>query len=103
MKSIKMDGGTLLCPECGGSYLHQDKVTTRIRDAEDGPGEKVELGPHLQAKFTHLEAGSAEFLGRRDDLTVEFRCETCSTKSLLVIRQHKGETLLYYEPAVRLP
>lgn len=89
--------GTLLCPQCGGEYLHQTAVDVHFRQSEDGSGVGV-IASMKGIESKQLAADSPLFLGRRDDLIVSFWCELCeepgSEPFRLSIVQHKGVTLL---------
>lgn len=114
IKLDKLDGDTLLCPNCGEDYLHQESVVVLVRDREDGPATRVEvkaspseLQPWIAARqgidvLPPLEHPAAEVRvsraahppGRRDSIAITFFCEHCPAKPVLVIAQHKGMTLV---------
>lgn len=94
---LKMDnysenyGAELLCPCCGGNYLHHAKVEVFERD------EDASVGTH--ATFAN---GAAKLDGdisgnpsrRRGGIAIHFTCEQCPAEPVLYISQHKGCTLL---------
>lgn len=88
------DNNELLCPACSSNYLHHTEVRVYSRE-EDAP--KV-----LQTTVTHDAAVSSIVdswairnpSARRDGLTIEFWCEMCHSKPVLMIAQHKGNTQL---------
>jgi hypothetical protein len=86
---------TLLCPNCGDTYLHHDKVEVFNRLQED-----EESGLHvLVQNQNHASDSSMEEnpSSRRDGLFVRFWCENCDAISKLTIRQHKGITFLKFD------
>lgn len=98
----------LVCPRCGGSHLHHVGVYiySRREDAKE-----TQLVTHWNTGTvtisTHLSGIlTANPSPRRSGLRVAFSCEDCDAfdegetePSLLqlVIAQHKGETLVYWE------
>lgn len=93
MISILNDGrgSVLCCPKCNGEFLHQLKVTSIFRDAEDKGGTQASHSIH-NAIIDRLE--SEKIAGRRDIMYINFSCEGCSHLSTLFIQQHKGETII---------
>lgn len=101
---IEQDG-VLICPRCGGTYLHQYEVSIIYREQEDGPGVVVDVdGGTASIKAVGVEDPRLRPT-RRDYLDITFMCEECdSTKNYedepkppsLVLRivQHKGQTFL---------
>lgn len=105
-----IDEGRLVCPNCGGSYLHQGGIDWYTRESEEDT-----YGFH----FRHHKAGfiqpitprpnilidhdmSCNPSERRDGLRIYFECEDCSAaknnfKKKLVIFQHKGQTFVEWE------
>jgi hypothetical protein len=85
-----------VCPTCGHNYLHQGKVVVCNRRGEDAPGIAVTV-ENQDVKMEPLD--NAGFMGRRDDLTIFFFCESCcgperEATHMLTIHQHKGLTLV---------
>lgn len=91
------DDVLLLCPKCKKSYLHQGTVRIYAREHEDGDGTVIVVsGPR---DFHATKATDEELrtvAGRRQALTIEFRCENCNRVEgpafQLRIKQHKGRT-----------
>lgn len=92
---IRGEQGVLLCPVCGGFYLHHESITEWYRHGgvvagEDGDSAAVVL----------IEAGKAEFWAvanhnpssRRGAVRITFWCECCDKRSSLIFEQHKGRT-----------
>lgn len=84
----------LLCPRCGGDYLHQIRVELFFRD------EDAKEGVHVIADIEGYTA-DREVKGnpspRRQGMRITFECELCeegSPNSILDIYQHKGQTFL---------
>jgi hypothetical protein len=100
---VGFDGGDLLlCPRCGGSYLHQGEVQVFNRQAEDQPGMRFVVNGQTVASAPV----STGFLGRRHDLRIAFWCEYCSGDShrlWLHIKQHKGGTYIDWHWAAAPP
>ena len=93
------DGGTsqtgginwiLVCPGCGGTYLHHGVVNTFDRDEDAENGRHVRIGRGVV--IDHDLRNNPSF--RRGGLTITFSCETCSAESTLRIAQHKGQTFV---------
>ena len=81
----------MVCPNCGGDYLHQERI-----EIFDG-------GEH-RAKELHVVVDNSEITvntnmtgnpsARRHGLKISFRCEECEQVSVLSFAQHKGITLV---------
>ena len=86
---------TLLCPRCGGNYLHHSGVTIfdRKEDATTLTETKVENGVTTSRMVPTAESGNPS--SRRDGLAIRFWCELCNVVDLeLTVEQHKGCTYL---------
>ncbi len=102
-------GETLLCPCCGGTYLHHDTVFVfnRREDAEMVNKTTVE-GTRVVTEVVE-DRTSGNPSGRRTGLSVDFWCELCGvdkdgepTKNMrLHILQHKGNTFMQWEVSDR--
>jgi hypothetical protein len=98
---IEETSDALQCPRCGEiSGLHHCAVQVQERDQEDGPGTQVYVG-NGAVKVTRT---SGDHYGtRRNAVRVGFWCEHCdedaTPRVVLVIRQHKGLTLVTWEAA----
>lgn len=87
----------LLCPMCGGGNLHQRFVRVGARKCEDIPG--VVVDAEFDKGTVSVRVGEeSDYVGRRDDLTVEFWCEQCPWPSQLQIAQHEGITIMQWVP-----
>jgi len=91
---------TVNCPRCGGEWTHHERIEVFARQAEDGRGVAyaVDVVPGPQ-KGPPAQTSSAlkepeEFLGRRGDVRVRFRCEDCTEPFWLSLVQHKGQSLI---------
>lgn len=101
MTAPVIEGGALQCPRCGEvSGLHHKAVTVQSRDTEDGQGTEVSV----QGSAVSVARTDAKHYGtRRDALRVGFWCEHCDADGDagacvdLVLRQHKGLTLVAWE------
>lgn len=91
MKLTFNDNQTLLCPRCGGVYLHQGRVEVfdcgEERDHDlhvtvDGHGAQVD-------GFTRFNPSRG---GQRQAVLVAFKCESCHGRPVLAISQDCGET-----------
>jgi hypothetical protein len=94
---VQRGGGVdcLLCPLCGGEYLHQGDVVAHHAQREDADGHVMVFQGGGKGAFR--EAKRAEFFGRRNDLSITFGCEHCGPRiARLTIYQHKGVTLLQW-------
>jgi hypothetical protein len=87
----------LLCPTCGGDYLHQ--VKTQVFEREEDSDE----GQHITVERTTFS-----FNGdirdnpspRRQGITIEFTCEMCDSITYLHVYQHKGQTIISLESSI---
>lgn len=85
----------LLCPNCGGNYFHHGlvEIFERTEDGDYGIHAAVDNG---KATIDTCLAGNPS--ARRHGLTVHFWCEQCSSESVLIIAQHKGNTHTAFKP-----
>lgn len=88
------DGFALLCPSCGGDFLHHDRVEVYEPLHED-----AETGHHVivaggQTTVTSDLTGNPS--ARRNGLTIRFWCEGCWALPLLRFAQHKGTTYVQF-------
>ena len=79
----------LLCPSCGGNFLHHEvvEIFERSEDEEKGIHLKVAEG---QATIDNSLKGNPS--ARRHGLAIRFRCETCPSEPVFTLSQHKGST-----------
>lgn len=101
-----LDGNTLLCPGCRGSYIHSADVVVFDRD-EDAPRTAVTTIYHggamsIVSKPSHAATNPST---RRHGVAVRFWCEHCGTGDHLnpdyelTIAQHKGITFIEWRRA----
>lgn len=84
-------GAELICPACGGNYLHHERVEVFDR------GEDQEQGLHVSVNDAEVSidtslAGNPS--ARRHGLSIHFSCENCDAKPVLHVAQHKGNTFV---------
>ncbi|MFI5296675.1 MAG: hypothetical protein ACHREM_01140 [Polyangiales bacterium] len=94
-REILLEGNVLLCPSCGGSYLHHGMVHVHNRTEEDGPG----LRTVVFGEGVSITPEATDFIGRRDDLRIFFGCEGCTAHHWLCLVQHKGQTFMIWRDA----
>lgn len=96
MNPIRIEGvAVLLCPACGGDYLHQRDVRVYQRDGEDSPtGVRAEVSNRAVTAANRVGWDDGNPSERRDGLCVVFDCEFCPAISVLKIAQNKGNTFL---------
>jgi len=87
--SSDADREELLCPSCGGAFLHHDRVEVFQRDEDQTHGVHVLVEDDKVTIDTSLERNPS---ARRHGLVIGFWCETCNSRSTLDIAQHKGNT-----------
>lgn len=96
---VVLDGSALVCPQCGESNLHQERVEV-FRRREDESGDVVRLDVARAGQLPAVAPVLAlEFPRetRRQLMAIGFSCEHCTLGPTLVIVQHKGSTLLRWE------
>jgi hypothetical protein len=81
----------LVCPCCGGGFLHHDAVVDFYREEgkEDAPISVRTTVREGRARTDRVSSGLNPSL-RRDGLLISFWCEGCGGKPQLVLVQHKG-------------
>jgi hypothetical protein len=97
----------LLCPNCGGEYIHHMEITSYDRKEDDVHTLKTQIigfdhpdnGPMdpIKEDFSSVVSNIVESSGenpssRRSGLVVSFYCELCPALTELTIAQHKGLT-----------
>lgn len=85
----------LLCPNCKGSFLRHDRVEVFERDEDQEAGVHVVVENGKAIIDQSLTGNPSD---RRHGLSIHFECEGCSTKSVLTISQHKGNTFVDFSP-----
>jgi hypothetical protein len=98
-KSIEMDDGRLVCPRCADPYgMHHEKIDIGSRPVEDGPGRRFIVHPNASLETRDVSENTTSagmgYHGRRDELIVEFSCESCGPVGRMLIMQHKGSTFI---------
>ena len=83
----------LICPKCGGEYLHQESVVSSFRDCEDHDG-LITIAK--TKKSVSLRTESKNLPGRRDCAQISFKCENCESHICLCFLQNKGQTDVYW-------
>lgn len=93
--AIDFEQGELLCPHCGGNYVHHGavEVFNCKEDANEGLHVRIE-GDSLTAD-RNLKGNPSS---RRHGLRIALWCESCKGNSYLTIAQHKGNTLFDVAP-----
>ena len=92
----------LLCEECGGEYLHQEKIEIFERSEDSSHGLKVTTQNNGQCVLSQSMAENPS--PRRQGVRIIFSCEFCPSDgdpcvggkltTVLEIIQHKGGTYL---------
>lgn len=102
--AVTVDGdGALLCPRCGGKYLHHVGSITYSRNEDEKQVQRtvVQRGSITSRRVNSCCSGNPS--SRRDGLTILFYCELCGPDLgpddirptlELSIAQHKGMTYL---------
>ena len=93
--SVEGRRSALLCPGCGGDYIHHDRV--EVFEC----GEDEETGLHVvvrDGKATIDKSLVGNPSARRHGLRIRFYCELCPVKSVLTLSQHKGNTFVDFSP-----
>ncbi len=90
------DRFVLLCPLCGGNYLHHQLVETFERNEDDKKGIHTTItNEHVDIKYDSLHGNPS---ARRNGLNIKFYCEQCQEDlPMLFISQHKGQTEMAWE------
>tara|TARA_R100000458_G_C8044072_1_gene94145 strand:+ start:158 stop:493 length:336 start_codon:yes stop_codon:yes gene_type:complete len=92
------DYNNLICPNCGADYLRHRAVRVYNRDEDSNVCRRTIASHYLsQVLVTPNDGGNPS--GRRDGLTIDFTCESCSgdeTVAQLCVAQHKGRTEMFW-------
>lgn len=88
------DNGKLLCPLCGGSYIHLNEAVVAGRPREDGPVIHASINANGEASTDGDVNGAFEEPGRRHTFRLAGYCEQCGGRFAFQFQQHKGETLV---------
>jgi hypothetical protein len=85
------------CPACGGSSLHHGKITSFYRAQEDEPSTAITIvGTAVIYKHDADDNPSL----RRDGITIDMKCESCTSTLQYSIWQHKGSTYFGWSKVV---
>lgn len=102
------DNGWLVCPVCGGNYLHQDSVA--VYHLSSPPGLRMERQVLVDATTNTVDdalipAGTGmnpSYTGR-EGMRVAFYCENGCDVPDLTISQGKGNTMIEWDHDSKLP
>lgn len=104
-------GRVLVCPGCGGEYLHQSTVTAFNRGEDDKTTRTTSVGVTGIADHLLPNVTCGNPSARRNGASVTFTCENChepgdgdspprfSLPLELTIAQHKGMSYLQWRLA----
>ena len=81
----------LLCPSCGGNFLHHERVEVFERAEDQKEGLHISISEGAIAIDTNIKGNPSI---RRQGLSIYFRCEECSATSIFKVQQHKGSTFV---------
>jgi len=84
----------LLCPSCGGNYLHHGRVEVFERAEDEDKGIHVSVEDGKAIIDTSLTNNPS---ARRHGISIHFSCEGCSAKPVLTFAQHKGNTFVDFK------
>lgn len=104
---VKIVNGELVCPFCGGNYLHQVKTSVYQR-SEDDDTCTLTVVEGFCTQVTALAPNDGNPSGRRQGLVIRFDCEFSGGDNHpdmpieLCIAQHKGNTLMFWRHEGRL-
>jgi hypothetical protein len=90
--------GTLKCPNCESSYLHQDRVEVFDRLDDRAYGVHVVVDGQKATVDAEMTGNPS---ADRQGLTIRFWCEECDAKPVLIIAQHEGRTFVEMLPLGR--
>lgn len=90
------DGDRMLCPKCGGNYVHIDEVFVAGRPREDGEIKPVHVDSGGRVSAEERVSLPIPDVGRRHAIALKGWCELCSAEFAVEFVQHKGQTLLAF-------
>jgi hypothetical protein len=91
---IPVERGALLCPSCGGNYLHHAGVAVYDRSEDAKQTIKTMVASGLVASHLIPSGESDNPSDRRDGIVISFWCELCHANPIeLRFAQHRGATL----------
>ncbi len=88
----------LLCPNCGGEYLHHKYVDVWSRVEDEPSVQCVSVNGSVGDVPRTIEPSDNCPSLRRGAVSVRFWCEGCDAESVLEIIQHKGQTFINMNP-----
>ena len=88
----------LLCPRCGGEYLHHECVTVFNRSEDNEETVVTEVSAAMTITKLQASNEARNPSSRRDGLAILFWCEYCPFRHELTIAQHKGRTFVDWRP-----
>jgi len=90
----KIENGELICPFCGGEFLHHGIVNVYTRREEDAPVSRVSVDDDGNLSTKQIGDNDSDPTERRGAVTIEFRCEQCERKFQMEVRQNRGRTII---------
>jgi hypothetical protein len=84
----------LVCPRCGGGYLHHRGVISYDRNEDDKQTIETLVENGTTSVSVVPSTASRNPSSRRDGIAIQFECEGCGDSFELTIAQHKGVTLV---------
>lgn len=87
----------LLCPGCGGEYLHHEEVDVFNRAEDSLTGQHTHIPSTSTGSVTVRSNLDGNPSVRRHGLRIEVWCELCHGRFSLCLAQHKGITYLHWE------
>ncbi len=86
----------LICPFCGGDYLHHEQIDIFNRNREDSiEGLTITIQSTACAISTNADNDNPS--RRRDGIRSKLWCEGCQKYPIMTIVQHKGQTFITWE------
>ena len=90
---VCFENDTLVCPAAVENNLHHEAVTVFERQQEDGESYALVM---FKARCRRLVV--AEIKRTSNGVVVRFWCESCEATPELMLAQHKGATLVGWQP-----
>ena len=91
---VCFENDTLVCPGCGENNLHHEAVTVFERQKEDGESYALVMFKGAVSPA----GGGGNPSARQNGVVVRFWCESCEATPELMLAQHKGATLVGWQP-----
>ena len=92
MNNFSMQSDILICPNCSGENLHQERVTAYFRHEDSDVGMVAEVDRDTVRADANGDCLTGNPSSRRDGMVISFSCESCNVMPSLAIIQHKGVT-----------